>query len=146
MTPGSAIVFVVLVLFGVVAFLIHQKRRPSGVAVAGSIFWDGVKSMSKTLQVNTPDTASVEFTDKGGNAVAIVGVPAWSTDNPSALSAFTPAADGLSVNFTTGTAPGNVTFTVTAEGDPTTGVDTVTVSAVLAIVPAEATGGTITFG
>lgn len=98
--------------------------------------------MSKQLNVGGVSTASVTYQDPAGNTVPVASVPSWSVDNP-AIASITPATDGLSASVSA-LSVGVATITVTAEGDPTPGVDTITLTGTVNVVD-EASGGTLTF-
>lgn len=66
------------------------------------------------------------FTDDSGNTDPIYSVPVWSFDHPESFTAVTPAGDGMTCDCTTPLTVGLVTGTVTAEGDPTPGKNTLT--------------------
>lgn len=102
----------------------------------------GELQMSKTLNIGGTSTASVTYADAAGANVAVSGAPSWSVDDASVASV-TPAADGLSA-LVTALAVGTATISVVAEGDPTPGVDTITLTGTVNVVD-EATGGTLTF-
>ena len=69
-------------------------------------------------------------------------IPAWTVDD-SAVASIAPAADGMSA-VVTGLTVGTATITVTAEGDPSPGADTITLTGTVNVVD-EASGGTLTF-
>ena len=110
----------------------YEDNRP----VSGTIY------MSKTLNIGGISTTTVTYQDKAGSNVPVVGAPTWAVDN-SAIATVVPAADGLSA-VVTGVAVGTATVTVTAEGDATPGVDTITLTGTVNVVD-EATGGTLIF-
>jgi hypothetical protein len=116
------------------------RRRPhqsgSTIAVRGTLI------MSKQLNIGGTSTATVVYDDKAGAVAPIVGVPTWAVDNP-AIATVTPAADGMSAEVTA-VAVGTANITVTAEGDPTPGVDTITLTGTVNVVD-EAAEGTLTF-
>ena len=102
----------------------------------------GTLSMSKQLNIGTTTTATVAYADAAGHPVSVASVPSWGADNPS-VATVTPAADGMSA-VVTGVGVGAAIITVTAEGDPTPGVDTITLTSLVNVVD-EASGGTLTF-
>jgi len=104
----------------------------------------GILKMTKTLNVGGTSTATVTFQDKAGADVNLPegNKPTWTVDQAALLS-LTVADDGMSAELTA-TGVGLATITVTAEGDPTPGVDTITVSGSVNIVD-EASSATLTF-
>ncbi len=98
--------------------------------------------MSKTLNIGGTSTATVAYQDKAGATVAVASVPAWSVDDATKATV-APAADGMSA-LVTALAVGAATITVVAEGDPTPGVDTITLTGTVNVVD-EASTGTLTF-
>lgn len=101
--------------------------------------------MSKVIQVNGTTTATLELDTKEGAAATIYNTPSWSADDAnSSIASMSVAADGKSAEFT-GVAPGTVSVTVLANGDPTPGVDDITVTATLTVVPEEASTGKLNF-
>lgn len=104
----------------------------------------GILHMSKQLNVGATSTATVAYTDAAGQPVTLPAgsVPVWTVDDTTKATA-TPAADGLTAVIE-GVAVGTATVTVVAEGDPTPGVDTITLTGAVNVVD-EASGGTLTF-
>lgn len=102
----------------------------------------GELHMSKTLNIGGTSTASVAYTDAAGVSVPVSGAPTWTVDDAT-IASVTPAADGLSAAVVALKA-GTATITVVAEGDPTPGVDTITLTGTVNVVD-EASGGTLTF-
>ena len=102
----------------------------------------GTLKMSKQLNVGNTTTASVSYQDKAGATVPVVGAPSWGVDNP-AVATVEPASDGMSA-VVTAVGVGAANITVTAEGDPTPGVDTITLTGQVTVVD-EASGGVLTF-
>lgn len=98
--------------------------------------------MSKQLNIGGGSTATVNYTDAAGASVPVSSVPSWSVDDSTIIS-LSPAADGMSASITA-LKVGTATVTVTAEGDPSPGVDTITLSGTVNVVD-EASGGTLTF-
>lgn len=100
--------------------------------------------MSKVIRVGgAGTTATALFVDPQGVAQPLSSVPVWSA-TPDGLVALTPAADGMTCAVAP-VAPGDVTITATAEGDPSPGVNTITATASLTVAPDEDMTGTITF-
>lgn len=106
--------------------------------------WEGELRMSKTLQAGASTTGTVAYTNKDGGPATPASPPQWSV-SPDGVVTLTPAADGMSCGIVAGTAPGTATVSVVAEGDPTPGVDTITLAASISVVPEEASAGTLTF-
>jgi hypothetical protein len=133
--------FVIAVMaVAIVAFIIVTRGRRRHVITNPAT--SGVLNMSKQLNVGGTSNATVVYDDKAGTAVAVDSVPAWTVDLPNVAS-IAPAADGMSA-VVTALAVGVATVTVVAEGDPTAGVDTITLSGTVTVVD-EASGGTLTF-
>jgi hypothetical protein len=88
------------------------------------------------------------FTDDSGTVDPIYSVPVWVFDHPELFTAVAPAADGMTCDCTSPLTVGLATGTVTAEGDPTPGkntlTDTFTID-VLAALAAEDTKVGVTF-
>lgn len=103
---------------------------------------NGTLLMSKTLNIGSTSTATVAYQDKAGTDVAVVGIPVWTVDDE-AIATLVVGDDGMSAVITAVSA-GTSTITVTAEGDPTPGVDTITLTGTLNVVD-EASGGTLSF-
>jgi len=99
----------------------------------------------KTIDQGSTHTATAAFTDAGGTVRQLPSgvVPAWSLNDPAGGS-LTPASDGVTCGLVAGTVDGDYTLTVTAEGDPVPGVDTITKSFVFTVRDPEATQATIT--
>ena len=89
--------------------------------------------ITTTQKVNIVAT----FEDMDGIAVDVVGTPVWASSNP-AIATVSPATDGLSCDVLS-VAPGTAQITVTAEGDPTPGVDPVSGEQDVIVVADEAT-------
>jgi hypothetical protein len=92
-----------------------------------------------TVKLTTVQQVSIAavFEASNGQPVNVVGTPVWASADPN-IATVTPAADGLSA-VVASVGPGSTTVTVTGEGDPTPGVDTVTGSVGVEVVAAEAT-------
>ncbi len=104
----------------------------------------GILTMTKTLQVGGTSTATIAYKDAEGVGVTLPAgnIPAWAVDQVALLD-MVVAADGMSAALTA-KGVGLATITVTAEGDPEPGVDTITVTGSVTIVD-EASTGEITF-
>lgn len=88
-------------------------------------------------------TARLKFVDGKGNPAQPASPPKWSVTVDGVIT-MTVADDGMSAAI----APagvGDTTINVTAEGDPTPGVDTVLLSGDVSVVPAEIATGTLDF-
>jgi hypothetical protein len=98
------------------------------------------------VQINTLQKVNIAaaFLDAAGVATPIVGVPVWASSD-TAIATVSPAADGLSCDVIS-VAPGTVQITVTAEGDPKPGVDTITGEQDVIVVADEATQVVLTPG
>lgn len=88
--------------------------------------------------------ATVSFTDDKGNAASPAAPPVWSSSD-TGIAVATPAADGMTAQISLPGKDGNVTIAVTAEGDPTPGADTVSLSADITVTAGEIKSGAITF-
>lgn len=66
------------------------------------------------------------FTDDAGVSDPIYSVPVWNFDHPELFTAVTPSGDGMTCDCTSPLTEGLATGTVTAEGDPTPGKNTLT--------------------
>jgi hypothetical protein len=151
----QAIQLVVLapILAVLVRIMLGQRPPPIRVKFEYLVEWPHlhipitygeITIMSEIIKIGgLGTTAKATFTDSAGVDVAVVGVPVWSA-TPDGLVTLQPAADGLSCDVLP-VAAGDVTLTCVAEGDPTPGVDTVTLTGTLTVAADEATGGTITF-
>lgn len=127
-----AIVFAALLLL----WLALRRTNPPNWAATGTL------SMSKQLNVGGATTGTVTYQDSAGANVAVASVPVWSVDN-AAVATVAAAADGMSA-VVTAVSAGTANITVVAEGDPTPGVDTITLSGAITVVD-EASGGTLVF-
>lgn len=100
--------------------------------------------MSKIIHLGgAGTTASVAYVDAEGDPATVIGAPTWAA-SPDGIVSLSPAGDGLSASISA-VAVGDVVITVTAEGDETAGVDTITLTGNLTVAGEEATGGTLTF-
>lgn len=89
-------------------------------------------------------TARLSAVDAHGKAVPLHSTPAWAVDDATLL-VLTPAGDGLSCFLKPLGKDGTANVTVTGEGDPTPGVDALTISFPVELVDAEATQLTVSF-
>jgi len=129
-------------ILGAIEHLVADERPRHGHARKAVT---GVLTLSdKQLNVGGTTTATVSFKDKAGESVILPegNKPAWAVDQVALLD-MTVADDGLSAELTA-KGVGLATITVTAEGDPTPGVDTITVTGTIDIVD-EASSGELTF-
>jgi len=69
-------------------------------------------------------SVALSAADSAGVAAPLFGVPVWASSDETVLTV-TVAADGMSASVQT-VAPGLARISVTAEGDPTPGVDVLT--------------------
>lgn len=110
--------FLILALF--------LRRPPTPGRTFGFIFVGQEKFvMSKSVIQGSSHTATALFTDASGVARPLFSVPAWSVVPADALT-LSPAADGFTCPFVAGNSDQDFTLTVTAEGDPTAGVNVIT--------------------
>lgn len=128
------------------AILVLATRRRPRCNRGSSPVFGNLKIMSKIIHVGgAGTTASVAYVNKEGAAASVVGAPVWSvTPGDGSIIALTAAADGMSASISA-VAVGDATITVTAEGDETAGVDTITLTADVSVAAEEATGGAISF-
>ena len=101
-------------------------------------------SINGKLTTAQQTTVTAKFEDADGIVVPVQGTPVWSVDNTS-IATVEPATDGMSAVIK-GVAPGMAKVTVTAEGDPTAGVDTVVGEVDVTVVADEATQVVLEFG
>jgi len=126
------------------------RKRKRHRAVSGQLFLAPLGEDMSQITIKSDSngvSASASYKDKKGNPAAIVGVPTWAMGTDGVLD-MTVAPDGLSANFVPTDAAGalgDVVVTVTAEGDPTPGVDTIVSTGTITVVPAEAASGDIAF-
>jgi hypothetical protein len=120
-----------------------NKRSRIGISLSAKTTGDQMKING---QITTAQQATVtaQFEDAAGVVVPVQGIPAWTVDNP-AIATVAAAADGMSAVIA-GVAAGAAVVTVTAEGDPTPGVDTITGEVDVIVVADEATQVVLTFG
>lgn len=145
------------IAFGyLLADLFRYWRSPRRRVTRGKLIWVIITSgdyvrvysyganMSKILHIGmAAATLTATYNNKEGGDAKVVGVPGWVVA-PDGIATVTPAADGMSA-VVTPVALGVATITVTAEGDETAGVDTITLSADVEVAEEEATGGKLTF-
>ena len=95
-------------------------------------------------------TAVAEKADNSPSNFAPGSVPKWALSDPANTGAtIVPSEDGLTATVSvpaTATNSGAVIVTVTGEGDPEAGLDTITGSVEVACTPVEATQVVITAG
>lgn len=96
-----------------------------------------------TLKPGQTVPASVKYTS-GGQPAQPASPPVWSSDTPGVASV-QPAADGMSA-VVSYVAPGAAVISVVAEGDPTPGVDTITLQGTVTCSNPEIDAGEIDFG
>lgn len=121
-------------------------RRPPTPGRRAFIFVGQEKFvMSKTIVQGSSHTATAVFTDANGVVRPLPAgvVPAWSVSDP-ASGVLTPAADGMTALLVAGSTDGDYTLTVTAEGDPAPGVDTLTGNFAFTVTDPEDTQVSIT--
>jgi hypothetical protein len=70
-------------------------------------------------------SVALSATDAAGNAAPLFGVPVWASSDATVLTV-QAAADGMSAVIMTVAPGGPARVSVSAEGDPTVGVDTIT--------------------
>ena len=124
----------------------HYHTDPQQACYVQILFGEeGNTSMSVTMNSDSPGVAAtLNVTDKEGVTAKVYGVPLWASDNE-AIATVTPAADGMSA-VVKPVSVGTANVSVTLEGDPTAGVDTVKTSAVVNVVTPEASQASISFG
>jgi hypothetical protein len=125
----------------------HRRKRR---AVSGQLFLAPLGADMSQITIPSDSngvSASLSFKDKKGNPANLPGVPAWAMGSDTVLT-MTVAPDGLSASFVPTDAAGalgDVAITVTAEGDPIPGVDTIVLSGTITVVAAEAATGDLSF-
>lgn len=103
--------------------------------------------MSQTISVVEQVTATLQGADAKGNPAPLVGVPAWSSSDPTIVTV-SPAADGMTAVCTAAGKLGTVTITVTAtpkQADGSAGA-LITGRTSLTVAGAQATQLILTFG
>lgn len=101
--------------------------------------------MSLVINSDSPGVAAtLNVSDKEGVTAKVYGVPVWASDDEK-VATVVPAADGMSA-VVKPVADGNCNISVTLEGDPTPGKDTITAEAPVSVVDPEATQASIGFG
>lgn len=131
------------------AFLFRRRKPGRLRPVTGTITFSGQTQgddMSKlVIRVDqTGAQASLAFKDAKGNVAQPAAPPVWSVTAPGIIG-LAVADDGMSAQITP-QAAGAVQIDVTAEGDPTPGVDTLHLSGDVQVTPAEIATGEIDFG
>ena len=130
-------------LLGCVRLGGRKKQSRVGFVVEVKEKQPTTKKRKRMLKVKLTTEQQVQlsavFETAKGNPVAIVGNPVWASSDATVA---TVDQTGLVVSV----APGSATITVTGEGDPTAGVDTVTSSAIIEVVNPEAAQAVITAG
>lgn len=121
----------------VIAFLCRVKPRATRITVYFGNLKGECDMDSGTTHVGSKGLrCTALFTDDAGVSDPIYSVPAWSFDTPGSFTSVTPAADGLTCDCAGPITAGTVTGTVTAEGDPTPGKNTLTDTFTIEILPA----------
>jgi hypothetical protein len=87
----------------------------------------------------------IQPVDKAGNPGTLASVPVWSVSDPTIVTV-APAADGLSAVVTATGKLGTAEVHVTAEGDPTPGVDTITGTLAVQVIGGKAVSLQFTAG
>jgi hypothetical protein len=100
--------------------------------------------MAASFAVGTSVTASIAFTDAGGNAAVVDGAPVWECNPPEAATLI-PAADGLSCVIVFGGTIGTLQIKATADSDMTGGVHDLVVTGEVELHAGEAVSATMTF-
>ena len=88
------------------------------------IFTGGVR-MELVITDSQQFKLEIQPVDKAGNPGTLASEPVWSASDPTILTVV-PAADGMSAVVSATGKLGTAQVHVTAEGDPTPGVDTIT--------------------
>lgn len=139
---ANGIAITTVVLLGYRSF--SKRCPPTPGESFGFIFvGQGTFEMAKTIVQGSTHTATAVFTDANGVTRPLHSIPAWSA-SPDGLVTLAPAEDGMTCGITAGSTDGDVTLTVTAEGDPSPGVNTITGTFDLSVVDPEDTQVTIT--
>lgn len=122
----------------------HRGRVRFGIVLTATQGTNTMNKIAATLAALWAVAVTAVFEDASGTPRKVVGTPAWDSSDTS-IATVTPATDGLSASIV-GVAPGTATITVTAEGDPTPGNDTITGEIDVTIVETEATQVVLTLG
>lgn len=88
--------------------------------------------------------ATLAFVDDKGNSAQPAAPPVW-TSSDVTIATITAAADGMTAEVDLPGKSGKATLSVTAEGDPTPGVDSITLTAPITVTAGEIKGGAIAF-
>jgi len=100
------------------------------------IFTGGVR-MELVITDSQQFKVEIQPVDKAGNPGTLASVAMWSTSDPTILTV-APAADGMSAVVSAMGKLGTAQVTVTAEGDPTPGVNTITGTVAVQVVGGKA--------
>lgn len=134
----------ILAFFALLAFAIHRRNPRRRLNNGRLQFWvKGVPMSQAILKPGQKVTATVDFTAQGKPGQP-ASPPTWSSDTPGAASV-TPTADGMSADIEY-VGPGASVITVKAEGDPTPGVNTITLQGTVTCTNPEIDAGEIVFG
>ena len=87
----------------------------------------------------------IQPVDKAGNPGTLATVPVWSASDPTLLTV-APAADGMSAVVSATGKLGAAQVDVTAEGDPTSGANTITGTVDVQVVGGKAVSLRLTVG
>jgi len=144
-TAYLLLIFIGWLIIGPLSKSYRELRRKPGRPYSLVIHFG--KGLQKMLTINSDSpgsAATLNATDRHGVNRALVGVPAWKSSDES-IATVTPAADGLSA-LVVPVAKGECDITVTAEGDPTPGVDTLTGVGHVVVTDPEASQLSVSFG
>jgi hypothetical protein len=108
------------------------------------IFTGGVR-MELVITDSQQFRVEIQPVDKVGNPGTLASVPAWSASDPTILTVL-PAADGMSAVVSAMGKLGAAQVNVTAEGDPTPGVNTITGTVAVQVVGGKAVSLQFTAG
>ena len=105
-------------------------------ACARVTFTGGVR-MELVITDSQQFKVEIQAVDKAGNPGTLASVPVWSASDPTILTVV-PAADGMSAVVSAKGKLGRAQVNVTAEGDPTPGVNTITGTLAVEVVGGKA--------
>lgn len=120
-----------------------------GVRAVFAVQYEGVnfkgENMSSEMKSGTIATLSVQWNDKGGNAVPVDGPTSWESSDPSILKVEVSTGNSLISNVYSQGPIGTATIQASADADMGQGVRTVYATYDIVVVKGDAVGGDITF-
>jgi hypothetical protein len=115
------------------------------VSACEKIIFSGGVRMELVITDSQQFRVEIQPVDKAGNPGTLASVPVWSASDPTILTV-APAADGLSAVVSAMGKLGAAQVHVTAEGDPTSGVNTITGTVDVQVVGGKAVSLRLTVG